>query len=184
MLADTMYGLRNSLREQGIVFCYSGFMTEDVLSGIGNAIKRKLVFDEADTRTARSVFSVFVEQVQNVIRYSAEREPQDGGNENLEMRYGVLTVGKKNEKFFVTCGNLIDRRDVLRLDTSLREIQKMDRTRLKALYKQKLRDKVPEGSKGAGVGFIDIAIKASEGIEFDFLDVDDEFVFFSLKAFI
>jgi hypothetical protein len=184
MLADTMYGLRNSLREQGIVFCYSGFMTEDVLSGIGDAIKRKLAFDDADTRTARGVFSVFVEQVQNVIRYSAEREPPGGGDEKTELRYGVLTVGKTGGKFFVTCGNLIERRDVERLETSLEGIQTMDRTELKALYKKKLRGEVPEGSKGAGVGFIDIALKASEGIEFGFLDVDDEFVFFTLKAFI
>jgi hypothetical protein len=184
MLADTTYGLRNSLREQGIVFCYSGYMTEDVLSGIGDAIKRKLAIDDADTRTARSVFSVFVEQVQNVIRYSAEREPAGRGDEETELRYGVLTVGKKDGLFFVTCGNLIERSDVSRLGDSLRDIQKMDRSDLKSLYKQTLRGKVPEGSKGAGVGFIDIALKASEGIEFDFMEVDDAYSFFTLKAFI
>lgn len=181
MLAAEIYKLRTYLEEKGIIFCYSGFMTEDVLVSIGNTLKQKLAMDDEDTKTSRAVFGVFVEQVQNVIRYSAEVETKDDSG---ELRYGVLTVGRKKDMVFVTCGNVIKNSDRDRLQDNLSAIQKMDKKELKKLWKDTLRGKTPEGSKGAGVGFIDIARQARQGFEFDFSDIDDSFSFFILKAYI
>lgn len=181
MLATDMYDFRNYLRETGIIFCYSGYMTEDILVGIGNAIKQKLSMDEEDTKTARAVFSIFVEQVQNVIRYSAEKETKD---DMTELRYGVLTVGREDDKVFVTCGNIIKNPDRDRLKEHLEIIQKMDKKELKKAWKDTLRGETPAGSKGAGVGFIDIARRARQGFEFDFSEVNPDMSFFTLKAYI
>ena len=71
-----LFDLRATLQRQGIIFAFSGYMTEAVLSGVGEAIKQKLTIDDADTKTLRSVFAVFVEQMQNIIRYSAELAAQ------------------------------------------------------------------------------------------------------------
>ena len=181
MLANDMYEFRNYLRETGIIFCYSGYMTEDILVGIGNAIKQKLTMDDEDMKTARAVFSIFVEQVQNVIRYSAEKETKDN---KTELRYGVLTVGREEDKVFVTCGNIIKNSDMIRLKENLTKIKGMDKTGLKKLWKDTLRGETPDGSKGAGVGFIDIARRARQGFEFDFSEVDADVSFFTLKAYI
>ncbi|CCQ74847.1 conserved protein of unknown function [Magnetospira sp. QH-2] len=183
MLVDSMYDFRNYLQNHGIMFCYSGYVTEDILTGIGDAIKRKLAMDDADTKTTRAVFSVFIEQMQNVIRYSAEKEVT-GEPDNDELRYGVLIVGKRDDQFFVTCANMIRSADVSRLSSSLEAIRNMDKKQLKDTYKRKLRDDPPEGSKGAGVGFIDIARRASRPIDFTFEDVQEGFSFFTLKAFV
>ena len=184
MLAGEMYEFRDYLQERGIIFCYCGYMTESVLTGIGNAIKRKLEIEETDRQTAKGVFSVFVEQVQNVIRYSAEREPPVPSEVIGELRYGVLTVGRTDEHYFVSCGNLIDTGDVARLEAQLKHIQTLDKDGLKALYKETLKGDVPEGSKGAGVGFIDIARRANQGFEFDFMALNDQHSYFCLKAYL
>lgn len=181
MLAEDMYKFRDYLKDTGIIFCYSGYMTEDILVGIGNAIKQKLTMDDEDTNTSRAVFSIFVEQVQNVIRYSAEKET---GNDMTELRYGVLTVGRKDDRVFVTCGNIIKNPDRDRLKEHLLSIQQMGTKELKKLWKDTLRGDTPDGSKGAGVGFIDIARRSRQGFEFDFSDVDDTHSFFTLKAYI
>ena len=184
MLASDMYEFRNVLAEKGILFCYSGYMTEEVLSGIGQAIRMKLELEEADKKVARSVFSLFVEQVQNVIRYSAEKEEFISDNVQKELRYGVLTVGFKDDGFFVSCSNLIEDHDVARLENNLNHIQGLDDDGLKKLYKETLRGETPEGSKGAGVGFIDIARRAKKGFEFDFMPVNGDRSFFCLKAYV
>lgn len=181
MLATDMYQFRNYLQKTGIIFCYSGYMTEDILVGIGKAIKQKLSMDEEDKKTAKAVFSIFVEQVQNVIRYSAEKETR---GDETELRYGVLTVGREEDKVFVTCGNTIKSDDRARLEENLAKIQKMDKKELKKLWKDTLRGETPEGSKGAGVGFIDIARRARQGFDFDFSEIDTDISFFTLKAYI
>ncbi len=184
MLAKDMYDFRGYLQEGGIIFCYSGYVTEEVLTGIGSALKRKLELEDTDRRTTKGLFSVFVEQVQNVIRYSAEGEPKDQADMSMDLLYGVLTVGKVDGKYFVSCGNLVRKSDVNRLDASLDHIQKLDKDGLKALYKKTLKGETPEGSKGAGVGFIDIARRAENGFDYDFARVDDDFSYFCLKAYI
>ncbi len=181
MLAQTMLNFRNQLHENGITFCYSGFMTEDLLLGIGNTIKKKMEISEMDKKKSKSVFSVFVEQMQNVIRYSAERETH---SDSTELSYGILTVGEADGKAFVTCGNIVRAADTPRLKNGLDKIKGLDKEGLKALWKETLKGDTPEGSKGAGVGFIDIARRAEGGIEYDFVEVDQDRFFFTLKAFI
>ena len=185
MLAKQMLDFRKSLYKEGVVFCYSGYMTEDVLLSIGTVIKQKLAADAVGKKIARGVFSVFVEQVQNIIRYSIEEDA--GGQQEdkeIELRYGILMMGFNDDKYFVSCGNLVKLDNVDSLRTGLSHIQKLDREGLKALYKEILRGETPEGSKGAGAGFIVIAKRATNGFEFDFTDYDNEFAFFSLKAYI
>ena len=184
MLAKQMLDFRKSLHNEGIVFCYSGYMTEDVLLSIGSVIKQKLAADSVDKKVVRNVFSIFVEQVQNVIRYSMEEDTGGQQSEEIELRYGLLMVGLKEGQYFVSCGNLINKKNVETLREGLNHIQQLDKEGLKLLYKEILRGNVPEGSKGAGVGFIDIAKHATNGIEFDFTDYDDQFAYFSLKAYV
>jgi len=184
MLAHELSKLRNTMQADQIMFCFSGYMTEDILSGIGSALKMKMAAENADRSTSKSLFSIFVELVQNVIRYSAEYETLEAPEDIIDLRYGVLTVGCDDGQYFVACGNMIKREDVQRLSESLTHIQTLDKDGLKALYKQTLKGETPEGSKGAGVGFIEIARRVSNGFDFEFDDTDDENVFFALKAYI
>jgi len=183
MLARELFDIRSILRKQGIIFAYSGYVTETVLSGVGEAIKRKLTLDDADTKTLRSVFAVFVEQMQNMIRYSAERVPNSPTAPSLvEIRYGVLTIGREGDDYVIHAGNLVERSDVERLRKRLSQIRDMNKEELRALHKEQLRADPEEGSKGAGLGFMEIARRSSKPIEFDFVDVDDKHAFFTLKA--
>ena len=87
MLASPTHGsARRCCISQGIIFAYSGYVTEPVLSGVGEALKQKLTIDDADTKTLRSVFAVFVEQMQNIIRYSAEKSPNRAGRHPIRAR--------------------------------------------------------------------------------------------------
>jgi Family of unknown function (DUF6272) len=185
MLARELFDIRSMLRKQGIIFAYSGYMTEAVLAGVGEAVKQKLSIEDADTRTIRSVFAVFVEQMQNIIRYSAERTPEGAypeGSPLKEMRYGILTIGSENGDYVIYAGNLIERAEVGKLREKLKRIRGMSKDELRALYKEQLRSEPDAASKGAGVGLTEIARRASKPIEFDFHDVDEKYAFFALKA--
>lgn len=187
MLASQLMDLRGMLHSQGVIFAYSGYVTEPVLSGVGEALKQKLTIDDADTKTLRSVFAVFVEQMQNIIRYSAEKAqsalaPASDPRALMEIRYGILTIGREGTDYMVCAGNLVERADVERLRAKLSRIRDMSKDELKALYKEQLRAEPEEGSKGAGLGFMEIARRASKPIEFDFTDVDATHALFALKS--
>lgn len=184
MLAETMLRFRKMLEDEGVILCYSGIVTEGVLLSVANSLKDKLAIEKADKNTSRTLFSIFVEQVQNVIRYSVERTEGDVQDRSLDLAYGLVTVGKAQGRYFVCCGNLVEKKDVERLETDLCRIRAMDKEGLKTLYKQVLKGEIPEHSKGAGVGFIDIARKCSGDFEFDFLAFNAHHAFFALKAYV
>ena len=181
MLATELYQFRKYLRDRGILFAYSGYMTEAVLTGVGDALRQKLAIEETDTKTVRSVFAVFVEQMQNIIRYSAEAE-SDTQEGLIELRYGVLTVAQLDDQYTVQAGNIIQNDDKARLEARLSDIVAMDKDALKGAYKAQLRAGPEEQSKGASVGLIEIARRASAPLEFDFCDVDNAHTFFALEA--
>jgi hypothetical protein len=194
--------LRQQLESRGIVFSYCGYLNENILSGIGNALQSKMAIDQTDQKISRGIFSAFVEQVQNVIRYSAETiGPEDrakiereaalaaGRPENEiddgELRYGLITIGETAEGTrFVTCANLINNDQVERVSASLESIRGLNRKELTTLMREHLKAGPPEGSKGAGVGFISIAREANGNWEYDMVPMPDgEFTFFCLEAY-
>lgn len=182
LLAADLADLRATMHRRGAMFCFSGFMTEPVLTGLGSALRKKLEVEDMDRKTVKGIFSVFVELVQNVIRYSAERDTGTSDREVVDLRYGVVAVGRQEGQFYIACGNLIENKDVERLSSGLENILSLDREELKDLYKSTLRGPTPETSKGAGVGFIEIARKAPNGFEFDFEKIDDNHSFFAVRA--
>ncbi|MEO5350028.1 MAG: SiaB family protein kinase [Magnetococcus sp. YQC-3] len=184
MQVNELLPFRKGLTDQGVILCYNGYMTEEILSGIGATIKHKMAARNTDKNVARGLFSLFVEQMQNVIRYSVEKETSELGGSTLTLRYGLLVVGMEADHHFVACGNMVDRKDVATLRNNLTHIKSLGQEELKDLFRSTLKGETPAGSLGAGVGFIDIARRATRGFDFDFTDVDDALTYFSIKAYI
>ena len=179
MQGKQLQELRATLRSVDVLFCYSGYVTELLLEAVGVALREKLAIDGVSRKQAMSLFSLFVEQVQNIVRYSAE---VDGDEESGLLRYGVLTVGREEGGYFISCGNMINRSDVDRLRTTLDTAVAMNRDELLAAYKRNLKGESPPTSKGANVGILDIARLATRGIEYTFADQDEPFTFFTMTT--
>jgi len=182
---DAIHAVQQELAEHEIFFFYSGFITEELLLSVGNAIKKKLELVQADRKTSRAVFAIFVEEVQNIIRYSKSvlQSPENSNEDADSLRHGFLSIGRREKGYIVCCGNLVLNEDAERLGVHLENLQKMDIAAIKQIYKETLRNPPPENSKGAGVGFMDIARRANGGFDFRFKDVDDAHKFFYLRAY-
>lgn len=180
MRAQEYYRFRQDLQDKGIIMSFSGGVSESVLLSLGDTLKRQIRYEDVDTRTEKRVFSVFVELVQNIIRYSADAIADE--RDEADLASGLISVGTRDQQFFVVCANTVRKEDVAGLRAKLEELRGMDGEALRAHYKKKLREPAETDSKGASLGLIEIARRASEPIEFDFVDVDESTAFFSLKA--
>lgn len=180
MNAREFHEFQKFLNENEIVFCYNGYLSQQIVLSMGEMLKKKV--SEAGPATAPKIFYVFVEQAQNIVRYSAQKiETQNRAD---RLGYGSLAIGINNEKYFCMCGNLVEKDKSASLKHRLHEIVSMDRDALKAAYKERLKAGPEDGSEGASIGFIEMARKSSEPMEYDFIDVDDGYDFFYLKIYI
>lgn len=183
MIQFSLYEFHVDLAEKGIMFCFSGPISQDVIEGIGETLKQKMELEDAGLNTTQKVFSIFVEQMQNVVNYSADRVVRDDLRHG-DIRVGVIIVGQENSHFYVLCGNKVKKPEAGIIREQLQTLQQMNKEDLKKLYRDR-RKAPPQGrSKGTGLGFIDMARKATYPIEFDFSPVDQDLVFFTIKAVI
>ncbi|WP_211213667.1 SiaB family protein kinase [Aquaspirillum serpens] len=114
MLVQPYYQFQQDLHSKGIIFSFTGYVSEGILYALGEALKQKMALDETDANVTRKVFSIFVEQVQNIIRYSADRVEGEVGKK-VELSSGMIAVGRENNRFFVVCGNIVSQDDVTAL---------------------------------------------------------------------
>jgi hypothetical protein len=124
-----------------------------------------------------------------VIRYSAEKIPPGDElatpeEEQATLSYGLVTVGEYADGTrFVTCCNMVRCEDTEKLKVQLESIRGLDRKELGAMMRQQLKEGPPEGSKGAGVGFIQMAREANGQWEYDIVKSAKEgFDFFCFEA--
>ena len=170
------------LKAEGIIFSFSGPVSQSLLEGIGQTLRQKMSLEATSTNVTQKIFSIFVELMQNVINYSAERGSTMEDEQDLS--FGILLIGKSEEHFFIQCGNYItaDQKEPLR--HQLTTIQSMDKDELKRYYKEQRRKEPAEGSKGAGLGFIEMARKASKPIDFDIVPTQAGKDFFTVTAIV
>ncbi|MEC8285342.1 MAG: SiaB family protein kinase, partial [SAR324 cluster bacterium] len=148
------------LEQRRTFFCYSGLLSEDVLSTFSGIVREQMSEIEDDTEITKRVFGIFVEQAQNVIRYSKDRIAEGGT--------GTVAISRAEDGFLIEAINPMDHENAEGLQKNLNELKAMDSKELRKAYKQRLREGPPEGSKGAGLGFIEMARKADR-FEFDFV---------------
>ena len=148
------------LEQRRTFFCYSGLLSEDVLSTFSGIVREQMSEMEDDTEITKRVFGIFVEQAQNVIRYSKDRIAEGGT--------GTVAISRAEDGFLIEAINPMDHENAEGLQKNLDELKAMDSKELRKAYKQRLREGPPEGSKGAGLGFIEMARKADR-FEFDFV---------------
>jgi len=181
MMLNYLYQFKQELNQKGIFFCFCGPISQTLLVEIGDTLRQKMKLEATSSATIIKVFSVFVEQAQNIIHYSAEAIPLTETGES-QLGNGIIIIGHEQEHYYVLCGNMVTNQEVNSLQAQLIKLQKMNKEELKQHYKQQRKEKSPAESKGAGLGFIELARKSIEPIDFYFQPIDDNYTFFSLKS--
>jgi hypothetical protein len=174
----------NASKQSGVIMSFSGDVSEKVLFSLGEVLKFRMNQGDTDASVAKRVFSVFVEQAQNIIRYSADKIAGASQENAAAVSAGMIIVGVEMGRFFVACGNEVPLSQVEPLRGRLSRIAGMNQDELKAYYREKIRQPADEGSLGGSIGLIEIARRSSAPVEFDFQDVGPDRSFFCLKAYI
>ncbi len=145
--------LHELMIDRGTFFCYAGPLSEEILTSISGVVKEQLSETDSTGPITNKVFSIFIEQVQNIIRYSFERIDDSG--------VGSVSISRTDGGFLIEAVNEVDHQSQHKIAEVLSDLQSMDASALKAAYKTRLKSGPPEGSVGAGLGFIEIARRSS-----------------------
>ena len=160
-------------------------MSQDLMVEMGEILKIKMKLEGASTSTILKVFSILVELIQNISHYSLEKISIHRINgAKTDTGCGIIAIGRKEEHYFLFSGNIIGQDDMAPLRKKLMRLNGMDSQELKKFYREQRKLEPEKSSKGAGLGFIEIARRISQPLDFDFSDIAEQGSFFSLKTII
>lgn len=172
--------LQKKMQNYGVLISFCGRFSQEIIEELGDAVRKYLETEAVSQNETFNVFSIFIEQTQNIKNYSAQKDGSALGERIANS--GIVAIGKSENGYFVSSGNLIESKDAKSLMAQLDVIVAQDKMCLKKLYKEQMKKDIAEGSAGAGLGLIDMARKACQPLKYSVVKIDDEVLFFTLQA--
>ena len=166
----------NMTKSYGTDVIYSGTLWHESIEEIGTILRRKMDSDKLSLQDKNAYFSIFVEMMSNMLKYSEDKT--DSG-----VTKGSFVSVYKKDNYYALCGNLIKNEDKDAIKNRLDSLNSMDKPSLHEFYIEKLKEKTTDArSRGAGLGLLEIARRASTPIEYEFLPYDGNLTLFTMRV--
>ncbi|MBI1769912.1 MAG: hypothetical protein HYR67_16220 [Bacteroidetes bacterium] len=174
-----IYDLHRTMMTQKLILVYEGDFTQETTKSILSMAERNLDSSGEDSGIKRKVFNVMVEALQNIVKHSSEQGLQAG---SLISKSAIFLISKDDNRYCVMTGNPIMKDRVGKLTQNLNDLNARDKEGLKEMYKDIIKNTQISEKGGAGLGFVDMARKSGEKLEFTFESMDQSHDFFCLKV--
>ena len=172
-----IYDLHQSMITNNVILIYEGDFTQETTKSILSMTERNLESSGEESGIKKRIFNVMVEALQNIVKHSDEIETDKGKH-----HVAIFLIGNEQSRYSIMSGNPVKKENVAALNSTLEKINSLDKDGLKELYKDIMKNTVLSEKGGAGLGFVDMARKSGEKLEWCFVDIDEEYSFFCLKV--
>jgi len=176
----------DEVQKLNIKVIYNGPMWEDGVKGLAEMVKTHLLHDQLAGSVSKAIFSVFIEQVTNILMYSEEKEKysQPPDYDLIDVSIGTVIMGNRidqRETFFVQTKNAVKNDSIELLKQRIDYLNTLDKVQLRQFYKEKVREENDNpDSKGAGLGLIEISRRATAPIGYSFEPFTEELSYFTM----
>ena len=169
----------NILLSNTLLF-YEGEVNHEITKALSFTTETHISQNGTSRLVQKKVFNVMIEILQNIDKHSLEVQLESS---NIAKK-GAILVGEDSDSYFILAGNPINHNQQDNLKLIIQNLNNRKKEDLRTLYKKQLENGKLSEKGGAGLGFIDMARKSGNEINFSFYPLDDELVFFVYKIFV
>ena len=168
-----IYGNYNISLKKKIVVSHFGEFSQDLVNSISNGVEEAMIVAEDKKGTVKGMFSILVEGLQN-IRLHGEKD-EDGNQASF------LIIAQDEDAYLVTLANLVLITNKPVIEERLSEINSFDEKQVKSLYMEVLTNGIISNKGGAGLGFITMAMKSKNKLNFSIEPINDNLACFCIE---
>ena len=175
---DYIYDMHQMMLKNNVILVYEGEFTQEITKSVLAMAERNMDSMGEESGIKRKVFNVMVECLQNIVKHGDEYMTGE-----IQINTAIFMIGKQRDSYVITSGNPIRDDQIDNLKDKLDQVNSLDKDGLKALYKDIIKSSSGLTNKGgAGLGFVDMARKSGQKLEYEFQPLGDGHSFFSLKT--
>jgi len=171
--------LYERMHDNNIMLAFKGEVSFDLVNSILKIMEDRLDKVEEDRKTKKKVYNVLVECLQNLCHHLDSVDFEYVGD-MVDGKTALLLIESNKNGYQVVTGNYVTNERIDSLKERLDEINSVSKEELRDLYKRILNNDRFSDKGGAGLGFIDIARKSGQKLNYNFQSVNDKVSFFSL----
>ncbi|HLN20427.1 MAG TPA: SiaB family protein kinase [Bacteroidales bacterium] len=168
--------LEKIMSDNNLYLLWSGHITPDVGKEVLSFNETKLSEDEIASSLKKRVFSILVEILENVSKYSPGKIQEE--------QYGmpVAMIRMEGKVYSLITGNLILNSDVDQLKEKLDIINKYDKVGLKELFRKSLSGQSIDAESTGNMGLIDMARKSGSKLVYEFEKINEVYSYYTLNV--
>lgn len=168
--------LEKLMADNNIYLMWSGHISSDVGKEVLSFTETKLAEEDIEANVRKRVFSILVEILENVAKYSPGREAEE------QFGMPVALIRMVGKEYTLTSGNLILDTQVDHLKEKLDTINTYDKVGLKELFRKSLSGQTISSDSTGNMGLIDMARKSGSKLEYQFEKVSDQYSYYTLTV--
>jgi Family of unknown function (DUF6272) len=168
--------LERLMAENNVYLIWSGHISTDVEKEVLTFTETKLTEEDVELNLRRRIFSVLVEILENVAKYSPGKEPEE--------KFGmpVAMIRLEDDVYTLTTGNLILNENVEDLKGKLDTINEFDKVGLKELFRKSLSGQTIKSNTTGNMGLIDMARKSGSKLVYQFEQLNELYSYYVLTV--
>jgi hypothetical protein len=125
MEISTVIDIRSVMQTSGVIMAYNGSVSDDLMVTLADILKSRMEGLD-DAKRSRTVFSVFMEGMQNLIWHGRTTQSANG----------MVCISQQDGEITIVCGNRIERSDSVKLKQTLEQLQAADKDTIRQLYRE------------------------------------------------
>jgi hypothetical protein len=159
---------------KNVVLIYEGEFNQAITKGVLSMSEQNFNGEAVALSVKKKMFNVMVESLQNICKHQYI--------DNALPKKAIFIVAENESDIFIMSGNAVKSEQVSALREKLDLINGLDKEGLKALYKDlRVKSTISEVG-GAGLGFVDMARKSENKLEYKIEPLGSDIDYFSLSC--
>ncbi|WP_299457890.1 SiaB family protein kinase [uncultured Microscilla sp.] len=176
MLLDDLRNLRKTVASESILFSYRGEITQELMVYFLRIVDKKLIGSKESPLIRRRILNIMIESLQNAVKHArdwyneSEIEPENEA---------IFLLSRRDDKYLLINGNAVKNDVKPFIERKIENINSLSSDKQRKLFRNIIKYGVYGSKGGAGLGFVDMARKSGDLINFDFEEIDEKYSYFT-----
>lgn len=163
----------HSIDESNVFVSFFGELSQDMVNDLSIETEGKMIESGDKKVIVKKAFNILVEGLQNIRLH--------GAKDSNGIQTSCLVIVKNKLTYKILFGNLIPNKIIKTISSKIELINSSNLDQIKEMYVSTLTNGIISKKGGAGLGFITMAMKSKNNLNFNFEAIDSDISCFSVE---
>jgi len=174
LLVDYLRQINVDIYANNVILLFEGEVNHEIIKALLDTLEHRFKKSTLNRFIQKKIFNVMVECIQNIEKHAITFNTEI----NEFYKRGLFLIIENQNEIVIYSGNLVDKDQMNLLQQKQNQLKNKTKQQLRSIYKQQLIQGTISHKGGAGLGFIDMARKTNNQMDFYFIDINGNFFFF------